>query len=80
LTVEGSADEKAELAKENLALKRELVRQWEINHGEHCGVLLTECWPLHAGECHWKLPDSISPSEAYLLLLLASGKSFGLRL
>jgi hypothetical protein len=66
------------LLEEELNLKKELIKQWAFNHAEHCGVIIPP-WP-HAGECQWPLPAVISPSEAYLLLLSASGESFGLRL
>jgi len=67
-----------ELLRHNLDLKKELLRQWMFNHAEHCGAIIPP-WP-HAGECQWRPPEIISPSEVYLLLLLASGEFFGLRL
>jgi hypothetical protein len=55
-----------ELAAKVAALKRDLLEQWESNHSEHCGVPIPP-WP-NEGECHWKLPESVSSSEAYLYL------------
>jgi hypothetical protein len=62
-------------------LQLELARQWLANLAEHCGHDVPP-WP-HEGRCHWPLPvplASLHPSEVYLLLLEASGESFGLRL
>jgi len=50
------------LAVEVAALKVELVNQWLSNHYEHCGHRLTAPWP-HAGDCHWPLPDVLTPDE-----------------
>ena len=69
------------LLEQNRELQEELMREWMINHAEHCGVIIPP-WP-HRGDCQWPMPKSLeamSPSEVYLLLLLASGKSVGLRL
>lgn len=70
-----------DLVSENLELKKQLVREWLINHAEHCGSQIPP-WP-HSGICHWPLPEALasaSLSEVYLLLLLASGEFVGLRL
>ncbi len=67
---------------EILELRREVLRQWSVNHAEHCGVTITPPFP-HNGDCQWNIPQllkSVSPNEVYLLLLEVSGKSFGLRL
>lgn len=67
---------------ENVNIYQELVSQWITNHAEHCGIPISAPWP-HRGDCQWPMPlvlREVSPSEVYLLLLLASGESFGLRL
>ena len=69
------------LVHENLELKKQLMEQWWTNHADHCGAQAIP-WP-HDGECKWPLPEAFStasPSEIYLLLLLASGQFVGLRL
>lgn len=38
-------------AQEIEELRRELFRQWELNHSEHC----ENNWP-HPGDCHWPPP------------------------
>lgn len=52
---------------ETLELKRELMRQWEYNHSEHCGEILSSPLP-HAGRCNWPVPTIIvaSADELYL--------------
>lgn len=68
-------------AAERLALRREVMHQWFMNHAEHCGHRIPP-WP-HTGDCHWPMPPvmvAMAPSEVYLLLLEASGVSFGFRL
>jgi hypothetical protein len=66
---------------ELVELRREVLRQWLINHAEHCGVIVP---PLpHGGDCQWPIPAVLlatSRSDLYLLLLEVSGESFGLRL
>lgn len=35
------------------ALREELLKQWEYNHSEHCGL-----WPHAEGEeCLWPFPE-----------------------
>ena len=68
---------------ELLELRRELMRQWFTNHAEHCGVTIAPPCPPHEGDCQWTIPPVIQklpPNEVYLLLLEASGESFGLQL
>jgi hypothetical protein len=48
-------------------IKRELVYQWRVNHGEHCGLDLAPPWP-HKGDCQWPAPKSLSDSEFEHLL------------
>jgi hypothetical protein len=36
-------------------LQKELLRQWEFNHKEHC----RDNWP-HTGACFWEIPSAIS--------------------
>ncbi len=50
---------------EILELRREVIRQWFINHAEHCGVPITSPFP-HNGDCQWDIPQvlkSVSPNE-----------------
>ena len=42
------------ILEQNRELKKELMRQWEYNHYEHCGVFIPP-WP-HRGMCHWPMP------------------------
>lgn len=44
-----------------LALRRELLNQWESNHAEHCGVLGTH----NVTDCRWPPPAilKMEPSD-----------------
>jgi hypothetical protein len=48
------------LLKQNRKLQEELMRQWMINHHEHCGVIIPP-WP-HPGRCHWPMPKILNSS------------------
>ena len=62
-------------------LKLELMKQWLANHYEHCGQPVP--WLPHEGRCEWPIPgvlvEALPENALHLLLLEASGESFGLR-
>ena len=44
-----------QLAKSVKELRKELLKQWELNHGEQCGNRY-EKWP-HPGTCYYPQPE-----------------------
>ena len=51
-------------------LRKELVRQWETNHSEHCGIPIPP-WP-HDRACKWPMPAlvlSAGPNVVSQILL-----------
>ena len=55
---------------ELLELRREVMRQWMVNHAEHCGKDITQPFP-HEGHCQWPIPPvilSLHPGEVHLLI------------
>jgi len=49
-----SSDSHEMILEQNRKLQEELMREWMINHGEHCGVIIPP-WP-HPGACQWPMP------------------------
>ena len=46
-------------------LVKELLRQWQINHSDHC----TPEWP-HDGLCHWPIPSIVTLSQKEIIGIL----------
>lgn len=62
------------LTDHNKQLRKELFRQWQYNHSEHCGV-----WQGMHDNCRWPMPDALlfrSPSNTvFELPLVELGES-----
>ncbi|MDP9192288.1 MAG: hypothetical protein M3P06_11375 [Acidobacteriota bacterium] len=53
---EAMAVDPTKLQRRIMRLERELRRQWEVNHDEHCGKKIMPKALPHEGECYWPLP------------------------
>ena len=61
---------------EVVELRKEVLRQWLVNHGDNCGAFIPP-WP-HEGDCQWPMPEvlaALSPNEVLRLLLAISEES-----